>query len=72
MLKFYLFSMKKLYFNLIFNSISRNCDPLFLQIDFDHTHFAGFCPGGFCPGGCPGAFCLGFMSRGVCPGIYVR
>ena len=59
MSKFSLFFIKKLYFMLIFNSISGNCDPLFLQIHFDHTHFEGF-------------VARGVLSRGLRPGVYVR
>ena len=47
-----------------FNSISRNCDPLFSQKNFDHTHFGEFCPGVFGIGGfCPGVYVCG----GLCP-----
>ena len=60
--KSFVFAIKKLYFKLIFESISGNCDPLFSHINFDHTHF-----GGFCPGGLPG----GFMSGQLCLGGYV-
>ena len=53
--------IKKLYFKLIFNSVTGDCGPLFLRKDFNHSHFVGllsggfwhesFCPVGFCPGG---------------------
>ena len=58
--KFPLFSIKKLYFKLIFNRKSGNCDPLFSQIDFNHTHFEGFLSGGLARG-----FVLGVLSKGV-------
>ena len=49
-------------FKLIFKSISGNCDPLFSQTDFDHTHFRGFLSRFFARGFCP---------RDFCPGVYV-
>ena len=56
MSKFSFFSIKKLYFKLIFNSIGGNCGLLFLQINFDPTHFGGILSGGFMSGLFSGAF----------------
>ena len=52
-IKFSPFAINNLYFKLIFNSVSGNFDPLFSQINFDHTLWgkrlsSGI--GGFCPG----------------------
>ena len=61
MTKFSLFAIKKLYFKLIFNSISTNYDRLFSQKNFDYTQLRGVCPEawGFCPAGfCPGVYFL--------------
>ena len=67
MLKFSPFTIKKLYFKLIVNSISGNCDPLFSQINFDHTHY--FFGGRDCPGGMArGIFVQGFYPERLCPG----
>ena len=49
---------KKLCFKLNFNSISGNCDPLFSQKNFDHTHYGGFWHQVFIQGVLSG----GFMS----------
>ena len=38
---FSLFEIKKLYFKLIFNSVSGNCDSFFSQISSDHRHVKG-------------------------------
>ena len=64
-IKFSLFAIIKIYFILIFNSISGNCDPLFSQKNFDHTHFGGFLSSGFLA---RGNFVQGFLSGGFCQG----
>ena len=47
-------------FKLILNSIGGNCDPLFSQKSFDHTHVGGFLSRGF--------FGMGVLSRRFLPG----
>ena len=46
MSKFFHLAVNKFYFKRSFNHISRNCGPLFSQINFDRTYFGDFCPGG--------------------------
>ena len=45
MSKLSVFAIKKLYFKLIFNSVSGNCDPQLSQKNFDHTLSGGFVHG---------------------------
>ena len=50
MSKFSILTTNKLYFKLIFNSISGKCDPFSSQKKFDHTQLGVLVRGGFVQG----------------------